>query len=91
MAQRIHQLPNVRGSNIEQEYPGRSPHESHRDDVDDLASKLGHCNLRKVYEDLENDSRKARYIQGLTTNTKVYYTENKLRVTDSFQNFHKIK
>ncbi len=81
----------VRGSNIEQEYPGISPYESRRDNVDDLASNLGHCNLRKVYEGLENESCKARYLQCLTTNAKVYYTKNKLRVTDSFPNLHKIK
>ncbi len=81
----------VRGSDIEQEYPGRSPHESRRDFVDDLARKLGNRNLRNVYEDLEIQSRKARYLQGLTTDARTYYTKNKSRVTDCFQNLQKIK
>ncbi|MDF5733249.1 MAG: hypothetical protein PUP92_36015 [Rhizonema sp. PD38] len=81
----------VEGSNIEQEYPGRSPHESRRDYVDELARRLRNRNLRNAYEDLEKESRKARYLPGLNTDAKVYYTENKLKVTNSFQNLQKIR
>ncbi|MBD2775420.1 hypothetical protein [Iningainema tapete] len=81
----------VEGSNIEQEYPGHSPHDSRRQYVYDLADKLRNSHLRKVYKDLEKESRKARYLEGITTSAKVYYTKNKLKVTNSFQNLQQIK
>lgn len=81
----------VKGSDIEKEYDGRSPHESRRKYIDDLARKLGNRNLRNVYENLEKESRKARYLEDITTNAKIYYTENKLKVTSSFQNLQQIK
>jgi hypothetical protein len=81
----------VTGCDIEQEYPGNSPHESRRDYVIELASKLRNKNLRNAYIKLEEESRKARYLQNLTTDAKTYYTKNKLKVTDSFQNLQQIK
>ncbi|WP_353930224.1 hypothetical protein WJM97_18285 [Okeanomitos corallinicola TIOX110] len=81
----------VRGSDIEQEYPGKSPHERRRNYVIGLASQLKNRNLRKVYQDLEDESRKARYLQNLTTNAKVYYTQDKFKVRESFQRVQQIR
>ncbi|MBE9037154.1 hypothetical protein [aff. Roholtiella sp. LEGE 12411] len=81
----------VTGCDIEQEYPGKSPHESRRDYVRELASQLRNNNLRNAYLKLEEESRKARYLQGLTTDAKVYYTKNNFKVIDSFQNLQKIR
>lgn len=81
----------VKGCDIEQEYPGKSPHQSRRDYVKELASQLGNKNLRNAYLKLEEESHKARYLEGLTTDAKVYYTKNKSKVTDSFQNLQKIE
>ncbi len=79
------------GCNIEQEYPYPSRHDSRKDYVRELANQLGNKSLRNAYIELERESRKARYLQDITTSAKLYYTQNKLRVTQSFQNLQKIK
>ncbi|WP_373530367.1 hypothetical protein [Nostoc sp.] len=77
--------------NIELKYPWPSRHNSRKDYVRDLANQLGNRSLRNAYIELEGESRKARYLQDITTNAKLYYTKNKFRVTQSFQNLQKIK
>jgi hypothetical protein len=81
----------VTGCDIKQEYPGRSPHESRRNYIIELASQLRNINLRNAYIKLEQESRKARYLQGMTTDAKVYYSNNNFKVIDAFQNLQKIK
>ncbi len=81
----------INGSDIEQEFEGRSPHESRRDYVKNLSRQLGNRNLIKVYENLEKESRKARYLEDISTNAKAYYTKNKSKVTISLQNLQAIK
>jgi hypothetical protein len=75
---------------IKSEYPAPSPHESRRDYIFDLGEQLGNRNLRKVYQDLEDESQRARYLKNISTDTKSYYTNNK-KVNQSFQNLQQIK
>ena len=84
----------VKGCNIHQEYKKEdheSRHTTRRRYVDDLAEKLGNLNLRKAYTYLEQESRTARYLQTITTNSKIHYTKNKLTVRESFQRLQQIK
>ncbi|BAZ81403.1 hypothetical protein PN497_10975 [Sphaerospermopsis kisseleviana CS-549] len=84
----------VSGFDIHAEYKAddkESLHTSRRKYVDDISQELGNPNLRKAYAYLEQESRKARYLQNLSTNAKVYYTKNRFTVTDSFQKLQQIK
>lgn len=86
----------VNGHNIRKEHPASSPHESRWNYVFKLAKQLGNRNLLKVYENLENESKKSRYLKDIITNAKAlnakaYYTKEKLRVTQSFQNLQQIR
>lgn len=81
----------VKGDDIGKQHPARSPHESRWNYVFKLGKQLGNRNLVKTYENLENESRKARYLQDINTNAKEYYTKGKHKVTQSFQNLQQIK
>ncbi|MEI6442912.1 MAG: hypothetical protein WCO29_07245 [Nostocales cyanobacterium ELA583] len=80
-----------KGCDINQEYPGPSPHSSRKDYIRELAFELGNRSLRNAYIELESESRKARYLQDINTSAKLYYTNNKLKVNQSFQNLQKIR
>ncbi|MBH8566551.1 hypothetical protein I8748_31110 [Nostoc sp. CENA67] len=62
-----------------------SRHTCRRKYVDDLAHQLGNSNLRKAYTYLERESRKARYLQDLTSDAKMHYTKDKFTLRESFQ------
>jgi hypothetical protein len=79
------------GCDINQEYPWPSPHKSRQDYIDELAFELGNKSLRNAYTELESESRKARYLQHINTSAKLYYTNNKFKVNQSFQNLQKIR
>ncbi|MEH2235834.1 hypothetical protein [Nostoc sp.] len=84
----------VKGCDIHQEYQeedNESRHTTRRRYVDDLTKRLGNSNLRVAYLYLERESRKARYLQGLPTNAKMYYSENKFAVRESFQKLQQLK
>ncbi|NEP60030.1 MAG: hypothetical protein F6K31_24000 [Symploca sp. SIO2G7] len=88
----VERYAKLNGCDIESEYPdGRSLHECRKMYLDDVAYKLRNKKLRQFYEDLEKESRKARYLQGLNISAKKHYTQNKLVVTNSKQNFQKVK
>lgn len=81
----------IKGINIQEAHPWPSPHESRKDYVRELATELGSNSLRNAYLELELESRKARYLQDIPSNANLYYTRNRHRVTDSFQNLQKIR
>lgn len=88
----------VNGIDIASQYPlSKSVHDSRRNYVIDFSYELRNKNLRKVYEDLEEESKVARYMKNIYINTekyyntKKYYTERKEKVTQSFQNLQQVK
>ncbi len=88
----------VKGIDIMTEYSSsNSVHDSRRNYVIDLSHELRNKNLRKVYENLEEESKVAKYMKNIYINTgkhydtKKYYTERKEKVTQSFQNLQQVK
>jgi hypothetical protein len=69
-------------------YSQRSPHDARRLYVRDLARDLNNRNLRIVYEELERESKRSRYLKDLDMNARDYYqqSQNKSKVTKAFQN-----
>lgn len=85
----------IKGVNIEAKYQSiigqSSLHEYRKLYVADIAYELGNKKLRGAYYDLEKESRKARYLKDLSSSAVLYYTRNKIYVTDSFQDLQIIK
>lgn len=80
----------LNGCNIARDYDsGRSKHDSRKLYIQQLATELANPSLRKAYENLENDSRKARYLINLNTKAQTYFTQPK--VTLSSRNLQTVK
>jgi len=54
-----------KGVDIQQEFSSKSPHDARRGYVLDLAEQLKSRTLRRLYDDLEEASQKARYLKKL--------------------------
>jgi hypothetical protein len=69
-------------------YSQRSRHEARKLYVRDLARDINNRNLSKVYEELEKESKKSRYLESLDINARDYYkqSQHKSKVTKAFQN-----
>jgi hypothetical protein len=81
-----------KGCDIQIDYSdGRSPHECRRMYISDVAYEQSRRTLRTDYEELENESRKARYLEGLNSNARMYYSQNKQKVTDAAQKLQRLK
>lgn len=88
----VERYAQLKGCNIAEDYaPGRSKHSSRRLYISDVAKELGSSTLYKAYEDLEKESRKARYLESLEGNARTYYTKKRQKVTESSQNLQKVK
>ena len=80
----------LNGCSIARDYDsGRSKHDSRKLYIEQVARELGNPSLRKAYENLEKDSRKARYLIGVNTTAPAYYTQP--RVTNSYRNLQTVK
>jgi hypothetical protein len=79
-----------KGDDIER-YDGSTRHQRRRKYIADLAYSLGNRRLRIAYEDLETESRRARYLEGLDTSAIAYYKSHTPKVRDSFQKLQSIK
>ncbi|HBL10114.1 MAG TPA: hypothetical protein DD379_01520 [Cyanobacteria bacterium UBA11162] len=80
----------LNGCDIAREYDsGRSKHDSRQQYVNQLAKELGHPSLRKAYQNLEIDSRKARYLSSINITAQTYYTQPK--VTNCYKNLQTVK
>jgi hypothetical protein len=88
----VERYAKLNGCDIERDYPdGRSRHECRRMYIDDVAYEQRRSTLRRDYEDLESESRKARYLEDLDSNARTYYTENRQKMTDSAQKLQRLK
>jgi hypothetical protein len=79
------------GVDIKNEYDGRSLHERREKYVADVAKQLSSRTLRNAYEDLETESKKARYLEQLDTSAKEHYTKSRHKVNGAFQKLQIVK
>jgi len=81
-----------KGDDIPSQFPEKSPHDSRRGYVRQLAKKLENRRLEKLYNDLEGASRKARYLEGLQYVSAIdYFQGHESEVGKSFQKLQEIK
>lgn len=80
------------GDDIRSQFPEKSPHDSRRGYVRKLAKKLDNRRLEKLYNDLENASQKARYLEGLKYISAIEHFKNhQSEVNASFEKLQQIK
>ncbi|MGB3654093.1 MAG: hypothetical protein WBA41_23185 [Rivularia sp. (in: cyanobacteria)] len=83
-----------KGDDIESQFPEKSPHDSRRGYVRKLAKQLNNTRLEKLYNDLEDGSQKARYLQGLkryNCSAISYFKTHQSEVSKSFDKLQQIK
>ncbi|WP_414529742.1 hypothetical protein [Nodularia chucula] len=81
-----------RGDDITSQFPEKSPHDSRRGYVRKLAKKLENRRLEKLYNDLEDASQKARYLQGIKYNSAIdHFKNHQSEVNTSFDKLQQIK
>lgn len=61
---------------ISSKFPEKSPHDSRRGYVRQIAKELNNKDLEKLYNSLEELSRKSRYLQGIKYSSAVAYFKN---------------
>ncbi|HBB30399.1 MAG TPA: hypothetical protein DDZ80_05240 [Cyanobacteria bacterium UBA8803] len=80
----------LKGCNIARDYDsGRSKHDSRQQYINQIAIDLNNPSLRKAYQNLELDSRKARYLINLNTKAQTYYSQ--ARVINCYKNLQTVK
>jgi radical SAM superfamily enzyme len=80
----------LKGCNIARDYDsGRSKHDSRQQYINQIARDLNNPSLRKAYQNLELDSRKARYLISLNTKAQTYYSQP--RVINCYKNLQTVK
>jgi hypothetical protein len=81
-----------KGDDIPSQFPEKSPHDSRRGYVRQLAKKLDNRRLEKLYNDLEGASRKARYLEGVKYSSAIdYFKGHESEVGKSFDKLQQIK
>jgi hypothetical protein len=77
---------------ISSKFPEKSPHDSRRGYVRQLAKQLNNRTLEKLYNDLENASQKARYLEGIRYQNAIdYFKAHKSEVSTYFDKLQQIK
>ncbi|MBW4614406.1 MAG: hypothetical protein KME21_14270 [Desmonostoc vinosum HA7617-LM4] len=82
------------GDDISTQFPEKSPHDSRRGYVRQLAKKLDSRELEKLYNDLESASQKARYLEGRGIkyiSAIDYFKSHQSEVNESFKKLQQIK
>jgi hypothetical protein len=79
------------GVDINQQYKrrGGSPHNWRKNYVKDIAYNLRKDTFRRAYERLDDESRKARYLKDINSNSRLYYSC--IGVDDLFKDLETIK
>lgn len=79
-----------KGNNFRQ-YCGRSLHEKREHYVKDLGKELRNRQLVKYFNNLKENSKKARYLSGISTNARDFYRNHNREVDRAFQDLQKIQ
>ncbi|MEH2411436.1 hypothetical protein [Nostoc sp.] len=81
-----------KGDDIPSQFPEKSPHDSRRGYVRQLAKKLNNRSLEKLYNDLESASQKARYLESIKYQSAIdYFKKHQSEVNASFDKLQQIK
>ncbi|MBE9055734.1 HEPN domain-containing protein [Sphaerospermopsis sp. LEGE 08334] len=81
-----------KGDDISNQFPEKSPHDSRRGYVRQLAKKLNNRSLEKLYNDLESASRKSRYLEGVKYTSAIdYFQGHESEVGKCFEKLQQIK
>lgn len=83
----------IKGKDLETIYPGRpSPHDRLFDYIRDLAATQRDRDLEKAYKNLKNASQKARYLEGIRTDSRTHYSRyDRTGVDNSFNNLQIVR
>lgn len=80
------------GDDIPSQFPEKSPHDSRRGYVRKLAKKLDNKRLERLYNELEEASKKARYLENLEYQSAVdYFKSHQSEVNKYFDKLQQIK
>jgi hypothetical protein len=81
-----------KGDNISSQFQNKSPHDSRRDYIRQLATKLNNKNVEKLYNSLEEVSRISRYLEGIKYSSAVdYFKAHKSDVNKTFDKLQQFK